>query len=161
MLPFLINLIPIEQFKVCGLGDMLYYCSLCGRTLSFWIAEFSITILLLCIALVLFCQITTHCKNSAGFTHEQQLAMRVVTIPQANFVILMLNLVTKTIDFSAESWMFWVYVAVNMLFYIVPIVNLRLFVTFMKDYPCPIFHFTWLIRQKPEPDLRVTSYVEM
>lgn len=160
-LPSLVNLIPIRSFVVCGLGDLHYYCSLCSRELSYWLSEFTMTVLILCLALFLFWQIRKHKKSGRNFGNEQLLALKVVSIPQVNFIILLLNLLSKTIDYSREPWLFWIYVVVNLLFYIVPIVNLQLFVSFMKGYPCTIYHFTWLIRKKPDSQLLASAYVEM
>lgn len=161
VLPFLLNLMPIEEFKICGLGDFHYYCSLCSQQLSFWLSEFATTIGILLMAVILFCKIRTHEKSGRNFGDEQMLALKVVSIPQANFVILFLNLLSKTIDYSKQAWLFWIYVAVNLLFYIVPIINLHLFVRFMRNYPCTIYHFTWLIRKKPDSHLLASAYVEM
>jgi len=81
--------------------------------------------------LYLFWKVHTHRKSGRAFGNEQLLALNVVSIPRANFIILFLNLLTKTIDYSRKSWLLWVYIIVSLMFYIVPIINLRLFIKFM------------------------------
>jgi hypothetical protein len=84
-----------------------------------------------------------------------------MSIPQASFVILFVNLVIKSIDYSQSDKLFWVYVILNLISYTVPMLDLVLFVRFMSTYPCTIYHFTWLIRKKRDTNLLASSYVEM
>lgn len=87
------------------------------------------------------------------------MSLEVAKIPYVSFTILALNLMTKLIDYGVESWLFWLYVVVNLLFYLVPMVNLYLFVKFMRGYPTSIEYFTWLIKKKRESVLLASAYV--
>lgn len=110
-------------------GDLYYYCSLCSRGLGFWADEFTVTLIILILAIILFARIRKISKDFDVLGDELKLSILVMKIPIANFIILLLNLLTKTINVQG---VFWLFTAVNLLFYLVPIVNLYLFVRFMK-----------------------------
>lgn len=108
---------------------MDYYCSLCSRGAGFWADEFTVTIIILILSIILFSKIRYDSQHIQVLGDEQRLSILVMKIPIANFVILFLNLLTKTINIQG---IFWLFTVVNLLFYFVPIINLYLFVRFMK-----------------------------
>lgn len=136
VVPLILNMIPFDKYSKCGLGEYLYFCSLCSKQITFLVVEVSTTVLILLPAAYLFYSIR---KSTKGYlTDEQKLSLEVARIPRASFIILTLNLLTKLIDYGVETWLFWLYVMVNLLFYTVPMLNLYLFVRFMKGYPISI-----------------------
>lgn len=76
------------------------------------------------------------------------------------FVLLLINLLTKiSTSFFENPSLYVLFVAMNMMFYVVPITNLALWVVYTRADLYKLHHFEWLLcRNNNEKLLRSEAY---